>query len=641
MKNKILRIALLIVGVIIILLSIYYLKKYLESFTIKQNAKQMKQTEHFEIYQPIYNGDPKTIDFSSSIIENARNPALGIDGLQYVASNNKSNKLFAIVIDRPGNIAICSYDNTNSTWNCLYADITNISGSIPNFTQINPSTTLPQQNNNIVCRNSSGYLLAVNSNTLFYYNQNINNAKKINCLYYLSLIQTTQSSTQTILKKLNCLALPDSNQPSTTSSSGALPNLSYDKLRLLCANDYVILAMGCSNTLYYYPLANGLPNSINADASGWKTFQCGVDNSTIKYIGINDTTAFIYANTPNSLANTKLIYSSIGIDSNNNLVSNWLTWISGTNPPIPNRNPLTKALLNLTVNNDVMWAIDVVNNSGNQSLWWCPLKNGLPYVDSTNMTYIWQQLPLSRTGSIFNIVIFNNQLIIYLYSNQNLIIPLYNSNSNSSNTTRPNPTATGSSISTTRPNPTATGSSISTTTPNPTATGSSISTTTPNPTATGSSISTTTLNSNIGNIGNNSNNSLNSLFNNNSSQTQPITTDSNTNLQSNSIISTTMPQTNQSSQTTKPANTKPANTNNVGSSSGSNGNIVPSSFSGMFGINDNVGNRNNLNDFLANTNMLGNNLYISPMNNPELYNPTQPKINGKISSSFFPMVKIN
>jgi len=587
MKNKILRIALLIVGVIIILLSIYYLNKYLESFTIKQNAKQ---TEHFETYQPVHIGDPKTIDFSSSIIENARNPALGIDGLQYVSSNNKSNMLFAIVIDRPGNIAICSYDNTNSTWNCLYADITNISGSIPNFTQINPSTTLPQQNNDIVCRNSNGYLLAVNSNTLFYYNQNINNAKKINCLYYLTSSKTS--------KKLNCLALPDSNQPSTTSSSGALPNLSYDKLRLLCANDYVILAMGCSNTLYYYPLVNGLPTST--DSSGWKTFQCGVDNSTIKYIGINDTTAFIYANTPNSLANTKLIYSSITIDSNNNLVSNWLTWISGTNPPIPNRNPLTKTLLNLTVNNDVMWVIDSGDNSGNQSLWWCPLKNGLPYIDSTNMTYIWQQLPLSRIGSIFNIVIYNNQLIIYLYSNQNLIIPLYNSNSSSSTI----------SISTTRPNPTATGSSISTTRPN-------------------------------SNIGNNSNNSLNSLFNNNSSQTQPITTDSNTNLQSNSIISTTIPQTNQSSQTTKPANTKPTNTNNIGSSSGSNGNIVPSSFSGMFGINDNVGNRNNLNDFLANTNLVGNNLYISPMNNPELYNPTQPKINGKISSSFFPMVKIN
>jgi hypothetical protein len=99
MKNKILRIALLIVGVIIILLSIYYLNKYLESFTITQNAKQMKQTEHFETYQPVHIGDPKTIDFSSDIISNAQNLALGIDGLQYVSSNNKSNMLFAIVID--------------------------------------------------------------------------------------------------------------------------------------------------------------------------------------------------------------------------------------------------------------------------------------------------------------------------------------------------------------------------------------------------------------------------------------------------------------------------------------------------------------------------------------------------------------
>jgi hypothetical protein len=43
---------------------------------------------------------------------------------------------------------------------------------------------------------------------------------------------------------------------------------------------------------------------------------------------------------------------------------------------------------------------------------------------------------------------------------------------------------------------------------------------------------------------------------------------------------------------------------------------------------------------LANSNIMGNNLYISPMNNPDLYNPTQPQIKSKISSSFFPLVKI-
>lgn len=61
----------------------------------------------------------------------------------------------------------------------------------------------------------------------------------------------------------------------------------------------------------------------------------------------------------------------------------------------------------------------------------------------------------------------------------------------------------------------------------------------------------------------------------------------------------------------------------------------------LFG--NNFNNKDNLNDLLANNTLLGNNLYISPMNNQELYNPNQskPPANvGKISSSFFPLIKI-
>ena len=631
MKNKILRLTLLAVGVIIILLSMYYLNKYLETSTITSTStstttspKNAKQIEHFLTYQPVYKGEPQTNDINSDIITKARNPKLGMDGLQYISCNSKSNKLLAIVIDKPGNTMICSYNNTNSTWSCLYADINNISGSIPNFTKINPSTTLPQQNNNITCSRSDGYLLAVNTNIFFYYNQNINNAKRINCLYYLNLlpIPTTQSSKQNISMNLNCLALPTLTQPTTTTSNGALPNLSYDKLRLLCANDYIILAMGCSNTLYYYPLVNGSPS----DSRRWNTFQCGVDNSTIKYIGINDTTAFIYAYDPNSPAKTKIIYSSISIDSSNNLVSNWQTWISNAISPIisnPNPNPLGNMLLNLTVNNDVMWAIDSGDSSGNISLWWCPLKNGVPYIDTTGSSYVWQQLPVSRITGINNLVIYNNQLILYLYSNQNLIIPLYSTNSpnsTSSTTTTIAPTSGTDSTTTTTIAPTSgTDSTTTTTTIAPTSGTDSTTTTTIAPTSGTDSTTTTTIAPTSGS---------------NSTTTTTIIANAS---------NRTGPQTTRSLQTTIPntiPNTTPQMTNKLGSLSGS-GNIVPASFSGMFGLNENYNNKNNLNDFLANTNLVGNNLYISPMNNPELYNPNQPKVNGKISSSFFPMVKIN
>ena len=70
----------------------------------------------------------------------------------------------------------------------------------------NPSTTLPEMNNNISCSKDSSILITTNSKTLFIYNEPYNLQKRLNCLYY---------STHT----LNCLALPSLNVPGTTSSS--------------------------------------------------------------------------------------------------------------------------------------------------------------------------------------------------------------------------------------------------------------------------------------------------------------------------------------------------------------------------------------------------------------------------------------
>jgi hypothetical protein len=62
---------------------------------------------------------------------------------------------------------------------------------------------------------------------------------------------------------------------------------------------------------------------------------------------------------------------------------------------------------------------------------------------------------------------------------------------------------------------------------------------------------------------------------------------------------------------------------------------------GVNGVNGNLGNKDNINDFMKDANLLGNNIYVSPMNNDQLYNP-QVKLSqlGKITSSFFPMIKI-
>jgi len=62
---------------------------------------------------------------------------------------------------------------------------------------------------------------------------------------------------------------------------------------------------------------------------------------------------------------------------------------------------------------------------------------------------------------------------------------------------------------------------------------------------------------------------------------------------------------------------------------------------GIQGVNGNVGNKDNINDFMKDATLLGNNIYISPMNNDKLYNPQNKLASlGKISSSFFPMIKI-
>ena len=63
-------------------------------------------------------------------------------------------------------------------------------------------------------------------------------------------------------------------------------------------------------------------------------------------------------------------------------------------------------------------------------------------------------------------------------------------------------------------------------------------------------------------------------------------------------------------------------------------------YSGMPGVN-----RNLVSDILSGNSIMGNNLYISPMNQNELYlpekqNPGGVNINGKITSSFYPLVRI-
>ena len=141
--------------------------------------------------------------------------------------------------------------------------------------------------------------------------------------------------------------------------------------------------------------------------------------------------------------------------------------------------------------------------------------------------------------------------------------------------------------------------------------------------------------------------------------TVPDTTAPNTTIPDTTIPDTTVPDTTvpdtttitSNESTTAPNTTIPDTTTTTTTSNMSSASLLNELNSaaqngirtdvGAYGIIGNLGNKDNINDFMKDANLLGNNIYVSPMNNDQLYNP-QAKLSqlGKISSSFFPIIKI-
>jgi hypothetical protein len=606
MKNQTTRILLLTLGVLLIAITLYCFYKYLSNST--------NTIEKFYTYQAVYTGDPMSNNINN----------YGVVTTNYTiicsTSNPDSSQLVLLTQNATNNnIAICTYIPNNKKFHCVFADTNNISGKT-NFNKINPTTTMPATINNITCNNNNGgYLLSLNSSTIFYYNQNINNQNKVNCLYYypnITNIPNIPKNTNTN-DELFCLALPSitltNTTPNTTDSSGKI-NLPYDKLRLLCANDNIIFAMGCTNNLYYYPLTNKVPSNNLS----WVRIECPVDPSTVLQIAINEKTVFIYArDTP---ANTKIMYSVISLSENTLSLSSWNNWMVGTtltNNPIAPPNQLQK----LTANNNVMWAV-TTNLSGSSvkvKLWWCPLKNKAPEISSQSTNpYIWKSVDISGiTNSIIDMCVYSDILIIYTGNQKLISIPLYNS----SRTVTTSASGTATTTAATQTSTTVASAVDAAASGNP-ATTSAVSTGTSGSGTSGSGTSGSGT-SGSGTSGSGTSGSGTSGSGTSGSGTSGSGTSGS------------------GTATTSRSGSGTATTSRSGSgTSGNDTTTSNSSLFGMFGINDNYNNRDNLNDFLSNSSILGNNLYISPMNNSELYNPTKPQIKSKISSSFFPLVKI-
>ena len=627
-KQNILRGLLLIIGLIVISLSVFYLYNYLDT------SYGNNSYETFVAYQPYHIGEP-IADTSNTT---NTNPLAPIQSNKYYLLNLQtatSNNLAMYAIDT--NTTIYYYTPMSNQWTSV------------KITLNNPSITNPKFANKISCNRSDGILLSASTSTLWYYNSSTDNINNINCIYYVSLNSDGSIKPESIL---NCLARPliDQTIPTTTSSgtsSGTTttkspittqPSQFYDEIKFIAANQNILFALGCNTTatptnpnnsiLYYCALKNGIPSSN--DATNWSYFNlpAGIYQIDIKKILVNDSHLFIYTtkyvtdSSGKTTFTSYIYYKPIKIQNNIIGIEPWVQFISYGNQPVSNA-PFNT----LTVNNDVIWCFD-----NNALLWWCPLKNGTE-APQTDITYQWKSINMRNPNvaltmnSILNLVLYSNMLVILNNTTTtNGYINLYGSF-----TPKPSGTYVYSYI--TQYTPTGTGTTTTTpigtsTTPTGTSTTPTGTSTTPTGTPTGTTTAPTGTTTAPTGTTTAPTGTTTAPTGTTTAPTGTTTAPTGTTTAPTGTTTTTFPSgtgTGTGTTTTRSSNTNPSATLYL------NGNMNPPVY-----MND------SLNDLMSKNTLLGNNLYISPMNNQSLYvpPPTTNELKGKVSSYFFPMVKM-
>ena len=622
-KQNILRGLLLIIGVIVISLSVFYLYNYLDT---SYGNDSYDSYESFIAYQAYHVGEP-IADTSNTTNPNPLSPIRSNKYYLYNLQTATSNNLAMYAIDT--DTTIYYYTPMSNQWTSV------------KITLNNPSITNPKFANKITCNKSDGILLSASTSTLWYYNSSTDNINNINCIYYVSLNSDGSIKPESIL---NCLARPliDQTIPTTTSSGTTTtnsptttqPSQFYDEIKFIAANQNILFALGCNTTatptnpnnsiLYYCALKNGIPSSNDATIWSYLNLPVGIYQNDIKKLLVNDSYVFIYTTKYVTDSSGKTTFTSYiyykPITIQNNIIGSeaWVQFISYGKQPVSNA-PFNT----LTVNNDVIWGFD-----NNTLLWWCPLKNGTE-APQTDITYGWHSInmrdpkaPLTM-NSILNLVLYSNMLVIlndttttngyinlygsftpkpsgtYVYSYNTQYVPT-NTGTTTTTPTGTTTTPTGTTTTPTGTTATPTGSTTtptgSTTTPTGTSTTTTPTGTTTTPTGTTTTPTGTTT-----------------------TPTGTTTTPTGTSTAPTGTTTTT------TTTTTRSSNTNPSATSYL------NGNMNP-----PVNMND------SLNDLLSKNTVLGNNLYISPMNNQSLYvpPPTNSELKGKVSSFFFPMVKM-
>jgi hypothetical protein len=459
--------------------------------------------------------------------------------------------------------------------------------------------------------------------------------------------------------------------PTTTGSSPTilytdvpplitLPSRPYDRLRLFAANDTILFAIGCeplANHIYYCNLINGRPISNNDTL--WKAIQVPIFYKSIKKIVINDSCVFIYCDNYNGETNEyirSIYYNVIKLDDDSNIISTWIQWDANI--------LVTHNFTHIVVNNDVFIAFEESVSKTSFTIvtkvWWRSLQNKIPTPQKDN--YAWYSFNFNDYVNVLSIVIYNNTLIGYNSQENDTIfmIELYGYNSTKSNfIDTATPTTLGSTTTTTtvgftnnialianilfglgevgyfRTNTTVSVSDTITASSNllptttrgsvPTTTRGSVTTTTRGsvPTTTRGSVTTTTR----GSV------PTTTSFMLPTTTASPIATES-----SYPSYSNFSPKANLSQSTTDTSvPTNPYDSINVKKDNVDFGMLLRGS-----------NNQDNLNDFMAKNNILGSNIYISPMNNqnggkldPNSYHSKKSKQSKKnIDSYFYPMVSI-
>jgi hypothetical protein len=661
LKNNILFIGLIIIIIIIV----YYVYNYFHTNSQSKITKQIEQFKTINNYKPVNIGDPLSNNVSDEIIKSAQNPMYNIDSEHAIitmVANISGKGLVALCSNPQQKLVICGYDLKNKMWDCIYTDSKDAGDNIA-FDKINPSTTLPAMDkNSVICTKDSSTLIANNKQAIFFYNEPYNTQNNLNCLYYWSLASENNN--------FICLALPTINTPITTSARNNLPPLSYDKMNFICANDQVLLGISCSNILYNIKLDSN--TNAPADGATWSPINISVSSipnfnlKNITYLGMNDNAVCMYYKDYTNPA--ALLYSPI-ITSNDALTLSLA--ILPVNLYTPNTTGAARSGLNnissipnfysrgFSLNNNILFGLEMPDSSRNINLWWCSLS-------PTNPPN-WQRMSI---GSLFNslvaMCIYNNSLIINYRagSANNLVIPLLADSNSSSEPTNAIATPNIALNTINNTNPAITNGNI--TTSNfviPTNT-KNISNNISNNISKNSSMNNSIYNSigndelsksNKSNNNNNNNNNKNNKNNNINTINSNITEDTNNEYSSNSYN-----QNNINRNYTNDLNNLNTLTklNNLSYSAGEEGLGADNLISGIGmaaqngirtdlgiqGVIGNLGNKDNINDFMKDATLLGNNIYVSPMNNDQLYNPNpQAKLSqlGKISSSFFPIIKIS